>query len=85
MKLCTNNAPINVKPQEGGGGGRANHKSLIVRSVHRVGILIVCDVPRLKIMMVQRTFYHLHLPLGGNLNFFYVKIPTPCLTPLPGA
>ena len=21
MKLCTNNAPINVKPQEGEGGG----------------------------------------------------------------
>ena len=66
MKLCTNNAPINVKPQ--GGGARANHGSLIVRSVHRVGILIVCDVPRLTILMVQRTFYHLHLPLGGDFD-----------------
>ena len=69
MKLCTNNAPINVKPQGGGGGeGRASHGSLIVRSVHRVGILIVSDVPRLKILMVQRTFYHLHLPLGGDFD-----------------
>ena len=39
-----------------------------MRSVHRVGILIVCDVPRLKILMVQRTFYHLHLPLGGDFD-----------------
>ena len=39
-----------------------------MRSVHRVGILIVCDVPRLKILMVQRTFYHLHLPHGGDFD-----------------
>ena len=46
-----------------------------------VGILIVCDVHRLAILIVQRTFYHLHLPPGGhfdqlvcpgvgNLNYF---------------
>ena len=49
-------------------GGRANHGSLIVRSVPRVGILIVCDVPRLAILIVQRTFYHLHLPPGGHFD-----------------
>ena len=54
-----------LSPRE---GGRANHGSLIVRSVHRVGILIACVVPRLKILMVQRTFYRLHLPLGGDFD-----------------
>ena len=31
-----------------------------------VGILIVCDIHRLAILIVQRTFYHLHLPPGGH-------------------
>ena len=46
-----------------------------------VGILIVCDVHRLAILIVQRTFHHLHLPRVdiltnyfvpgvGNLNYF---------------
>ena len=63
-----------------------------MRSVPRVGILIVCDVPRLAILIVQRTFYHLvtcrrvdilknyFVPGVGNLNLFLnenVKIPTP--------
>ena len=43
-----------LSPRE---GGRANHGSLIVRSVPRVGILFV-----------QRTFYHLHLPPGGHFD-----------------
>ena len=63
-----NNAPINVKPQGGGKGGRTNHGSFIVRSVPIVGILIVCDVQRQAILIVQRTFYHLHLPPGGHFN-----------------
>ena len=33
-----------------------------------VGILIVCDVHRLAILIVQRTFHHLHLPLGGHFD-----------------
>ena len=33
-----------------------------------VGILIVCDVHRLAILIVQRTFYHLHLPPGGHFD-----------------
>lgn len=33
-------APINVKPE---GGGQANHRNLIVKSVSRVRILIVPD------------------------------------------
>ena len=57
--------PSMSSPRE---GGRANHGSLIVRSVPRVGILIVCDVPRLAILIVQRTFYHLHLPPGGHFD-----------------
>ena len=39
---------------------------LIVRSVPRVGILIVCDVHRIAILIIQRTFYHLHLPPCGH-------------------
>ena len=80
-----------LSPRE---GGRDNHKSLIVRSVPRVGILIVCDVPRLANL---RTFYYLHLSPGGHFDklfcprgvefeFFLnenVKIPTPCPTPPP--
>ena len=63
-----NNAPINVSPREGGRGFRANHESFIVRSVPMVGILIVCDVHRLAILIVQRTFYHLHLLPGGHFD-----------------
>ena len=33
-----------------------------------VGILIVCDVHRLAILIVHRTFYHLHLPPGGHFD-----------------
>ena len=44
----------------------------MVRSVPRVGILIVCDVPRLAILIVQRTFYHLHLPPGGHFDHLFV-------------
>ena len=49
--------------------GRANHGSFIVRSVP-IEILIVCDVRRLSlaILIVQRTFYHLHLPPGGHFD-----------------
>ena len=39
-----------------------------MRYVPIVGILIVCDVPRLAILIVQRTFYHLHLPPGGHFD-----------------
>ena len=56
-----------LSPREGG-RGRANHGSLIVRSVPMVGILVVCDVHRLVLLTVQRTFYHLHLPPGGHFN-----------------
>ena len=63
-----NNAPINVNPREGGRGFRANHGSFIVRSVPMVEILIVCDVHRLAILIVQRIFYHLHLPPGGHFD-----------------
>ena len=56
--------PINVKPQGFG--------SLSVRSVPRVGILIVCDVPRLAILIVQRTFCHLHLPPGGHFDQLFI-------------
>ena len=64
---------------------RAYHRSLIVRSVPRVGILIV-----------RRTFDHLHLPEGGDFAQLFcprggkfefvnenVKIPTLCSTPPP--
>ncbi len=44
------NAPINVKPE--GGGGWANHGHLTLRSVPRVGILIVRDAPRVGILIV---------------------------------
>ena len=41
---CASNAPVNFKP-EGGGRGLANNRNLMMRSVPRVGILIVRDVP----------------------------------------
>ena len=63
-----NDAPINVNHREGGRGFRANHGSFIVKSVPMVGILIVCDVHRLAILIVQRTFHHLHLPPGGHFD-----------------
>ena len=65
-----------------GGRGRAKQGSLIVRSVPWVGIMIVCDVPKLAILIVQRTFYHVHLPpsgqlfcpRGGEFEFFSMKM-----------
>ena len=35
-----------------------------------IEIVIVCDVHRLSlaILIVQRTFYHLHLPPGGHFD-----------------
>ena len=68
-----------------------------MRSVSKVGILIVRDVPRLAILIVRRTFDHFHLlpggdfdqlfcPRGEKFNFFFnenVKIPTPCSTSPP--
>ena len=78
-----------------GGGSRANHGNIIVRSVPRVGILIVSE-------KVSRTFDLLQLPPGGYFDhlfcpgdmecgsffffFFFrenVKIPNPRLTPTP--
>ena len=56
-----------LSPRAGGGGG-PNHGSLIVRSVPRVAILIICDVHRLAILIVKRTLYHLHLPPGGHFD-----------------
>ena len=57
-----------LSPRRGGGDGGANHGSLIVTSVPRVGILIVYDVPRLSILIVQRKFYYLHFPPGGHFD-----------------
>ena len=51
-----------------GAGGRANDRSLIVRSVPRVGISIVRDVPMVTMLIIRRTFDHLHLPLGGDFD-----------------
>ena len=51
-------APINVKPE--GGGGRADHGILIVSAVPRVGILIVRDAPRVGILIVCH-------PHGGEI------------------
>ena len=39
-----------------------------MRSVPMVEILIVWDVHRLAILIVQRIFYHLHLPSGGHFD-----------------
>ena len=36
---CLSNAPINIKPEGGGGGGRATHGNLTVTHIPRVGIL----------------------------------------------
>ena len=44
-----------LSPTEGGGGGgRSNHRNLIVTSVPRVGILIVHDVLRVGIFFIVR-------------------------------
>lgn len=58
-----------LSPREG--GGWANHWSLILRSVPWVGVLILCDVPRLAILIVQRIFYHFHLWLGGHFDHLF--------------
>ena len=60
----------------GGGGGRATHGNLIVRSILWVGILIVHDVPRMgnlsaKTFVCQRvencdTFDHSRCRPGGG-------------------
>ena len=38
-KYLVGNAPINVKPERGGGRGRATHGNLTVMHIPRVGIL----------------------------------------------
>ena len=58
IELGLFNAPINVKPE--GGGGRADHGILIVSAVPRVGILIVRDAPRVGILIVCH-------PHGGEI------------------
>ena len=63
-----------LSPREGGGGGRANHGSLIVKYAPRVGVLIVCDVPRLAILIVQRTFSHFHFSLGGHFDQLFCPL-----------
>ena len=42
-----------------------------MRYVPTVGILILCDVPRLAILIIQRTSYHLHLPPGGHFDHLF--------------
>ena len=39
-----------------------------MRSVHKVGILIVRDVPRVASLIVRVMFDHLHLPPGGDFD-----------------
>ena len=61
-----------LRPREGtGGGGRSKHGSLIVRYVPIVGILIVCDVPRLAILPPGGHFDQLFCPRGGEFDFFF--------------
>ena len=84
------NAPINVKP-EGGGGGQTTHKNLTVAYIPRVGILIGHHAVDLSILFCRRKVNHLFLliltilfrPGVGILIIFLgnVKIPTLCPPP----
>ena len=87
------NAPISVKPEGGGRGGRATHGNLTVADIPRVGILIGHHAFDLSILCSRREVNHLFLliltilfcPGVGILIIFLenVKIPTLCPTPPP--
>ena len=59
------NAPINVKPELGGGGGRATHRNLTVACIPRVGILIGHHALDLSILYSRR-----------EVNYFFLLILT---------
>ena len=54
-------APINVKPEGGGGGGWATHGNLTVVYIPRVGILIGHHAFDLSIIYSRREVNHLFL------------------------
>ena len=59
------NAPINVKPERGGGGGRSTHGNLTVACIPRVGILIGHHAFDLSVLYSKR-----------EVNYFFLLILT---------
>ena len=85
------NAPINVKPEGGGGGGRATHGNLTVARISRVGILIGHHAFDLSVLYSRREVNHLFLliltilfcPGVGILIDFFRKCQNPHPMPDP--
>ena len=69
--MSSNYAPIDVKPEEGGGGGRATHGNLTVTYIPRVGFSISNsrrEVKHLFLLILTIIFYQ-----GVGILIFFIR------------